>query len=182
VADGRRLSRLEIRVIGGERGGRGTRVTREGGSLVGEGIVQLAHPQPGRQPHADPERLAPRASGTEPARGRPADAPLQLGLARVEGITDRGIPRELVPGIAWSSSSPPRSAFASSPARSPPSTRATACARSASDSPCARRGPWALSAAETSSPAAAPRRRPPRPSSSVPLTRRRLLGVSQRAG
>ena len=49
-------------------------MTREGGSLVGEGIVQLAHPQPGRQPHADPERLAPRASGTEPARGRPADA------------------------------------------------------------------------------------------------------------
>jgi hypothetical protein len=59
----------------------------------------LARPSgAGRQPHADPERLAPRASGTEPARGRPADAPLQLGLARVEGITDRGIPRELVAG------------------------------------------------------------------------------------
>jgi hypothetical protein len=98
VADGRRLGRLQIRVVGGERRGRGARVTREGGSLVDEGIVQLAHQQPGRQPHADPERLAPRASGAEPARGRPADAPLELGLARVEGITDRGIPRELVAG------------------------------------------------------------------------------------
>ena len=98
MADGRRLSRLEIRVIGGERRDRGARVTREGGSLVDEGIVQLARPQPGRQPYADPERLASRASGTEPARGRLADAPLQLGLARVEGITDRGIPRELVAG------------------------------------------------------------------------------------
>src|SRR5205807_3733098 len=29
---------------------------------------------------------------------RAADAPLELGLARVEGITERGIPRELVAG------------------------------------------------------------------------------------
>ena len=73
-------------------------MARERGGLVDEGVVQLAHPPPGRQPHADPERLAPRPSGAEPARGGAADAPPELGLARVEGIADRGIPRELVAG------------------------------------------------------------------------------------
>ena len=71
-------------------------MARERGSLVDEGAVQLAHPRPGRQPHGDAERLAPRASRAEPACGRTADAPLELGLARVERITERGIPRELV--------------------------------------------------------------------------------------
>ena len=47
---------------------------------------------------ADPERLAARPSGAEPARGRAPDAPLELGLARVEGVAERGIPGELVAG------------------------------------------------------------------------------------
>ena len=51
------------------------------------------------------------------------------------------------PGIACSSSNPRTSARASSPSRSPPSISATACARSASERPRARRGPCALSAA-----------------------------------
>src|SRR5215208_817991 len=81
------------------------------------------------------------------------------------------------PGIASSSSSPRSSARPSSPARPPPSTSATAWARSASDKPRASRGPCALSAAyaaATKSPAAPPRSRPPRPNSSIASTRRRL--------
>ena len=47
---------------------------------------------------ADAERLAPRPARAQPAGGGAADAPLELGLARVERVAERRVPRELVAG------------------------------------------------------------------------------------
>ena len=96
VADRRRLGRLQIRVVGGERGARGARVPGERRGLVDERVVQLAHGAPGGEAKPDAERLAARPARAQPAGRRAADAPLQLRLARVEGVAERRIPRELV--------------------------------------------------------------------------------------
>ena len=98
VADRGRLGRLEVGVVGGERRGRRARVARERGSLVDERLVQLADARAGHKPHTHPERLAARAPCTQPAGGGAADTPLQLGLARVEGIAEGGIPRKVCAG------------------------------------------------------------------------------------
>ena len=60
--------------------------------------MQLAHAGARGQPERDAERLAPRTARAQPAGGRAADAPLELGLARVERVAERRIPRELVAG------------------------------------------------------------------------------------
>ena len=60
--------------------------------------MQLAHAGARRQAEPDAKRLAARPARAQPAGGRAADAPLELGLARVEGVAERGIPRELLAG------------------------------------------------------------------------------------
>jgi len=64
--------------------------------LVDERVVQLAGAGTGGQPERDAEGLAPRPPGAQPAGGRPPDAPLELGLAGVEGVAEGRVPRELV--------------------------------------------------------------------------------------
>ncbi len=98
VPDGGRLRGLEVGVVGGEVALRRAGVPRERGDLVEERVVQLARAAAGDEPDADAERLPPRPARAQPARGRAADAPLQLGLAGVEGVAERGIPGELVAG------------------------------------------------------------------------------------
>ncbi len=98
MPEGRRLRRLQIGVVGRERVARGARVTCECRSLIGERVVKVAHGGARRQSEPDAKRLAARAARAQPAGGRTADAPLQLGLARVEGIAERRIPRELLTG------------------------------------------------------------------------------------
>ena len=98
VADRGRLRRLEIRVVGGERSAGGARVADERRGLVDERVVQLAHRAPGGQAKRDAEGLAARPARAQPAGRRPADAPLELRLARVERVAERRIPRELVTG------------------------------------------------------------------------------------
>src|SRR5438477_315517 len=113
-----------------------------------------------------------RPALSQPAAERPTRRSSSASRA-LKASPSEGSQGKSSPGIACSSSSPPRSDRASSRERSPPSTSATACARSASDRPRASRGPCALSAAyaaTTSSPAASPRSRPPRPSSSIAFT------------
>ena len=63
-----------------------------------ERVVQLASTGTRGQPERDAKRFAPRAPRAQPAGGRAADAPLELGLAGVEGVAERRVPRELVPG------------------------------------------------------------------------------------
>ena len=116
-------------------------------SLVDEGVVQLARTDTGSQAERDAKRLAPRAAGTQPAGGGPPDAPLELGLPGVECVAERRVPRKLVAGYRVQLEEPAQERPRVAAARSPPSTSATACARSASESPRASRGPWALSAA-----------------------------------
>ena len=82
MAHGRRLRRLQIGVVRRERRSSRARVPGERRSLVDEGVVQLARTDTGRQAERDAKGLAPRAAGTEPAGGGPADAPLQLGFPR----------------------------------------------------------------------------------------------------
>src|SRR5688500_14160305 len=98
VADGRRLCSLEIGVVGRERTARRACVPRERRGLVDECIVELARPGTGRQAERDAKRLAPWATGAQPTGGRPPDAPLELGLACVERVAERRVPRELA---AW---------------------------------------------------------------------------------
>src|SRR5439155_8165766 len=45
-----------------------------------------------------PKRLASRTAGAQPTGGRSSDAPLELRLACVERVAERGVPRELVAG------------------------------------------------------------------------------------
>src|SRR6188508_3660770 len=66
--------------------------------LLDERIVQLDRARAGRQPEHDAKRLASWTTRTQPAGGRPSDPPLELGLACVERVTERGVPRELVAG------------------------------------------------------------------------------------
>ena len=74
------------------------RVADERRGLVDERVVQLAHGAPGGQAKRDAEGLAARPARAQPAGRRPADAPLELRLARVERVAERRIPRELVAG------------------------------------------------------------------------------------
>ena len=74
------------------------RVAGERRGLVDERVVQLAHGAPGGQAKRDAEGLAARPARAQPAGRRPADAPLELRLARVERVAERRIPRELVAG------------------------------------------------------------------------------------
>src|SRR5207248_10011328 len=78
VADGRRLCRLEVGVVGRERGARCACVPGERRSLVDEGVMQLPRARTGRQPERDAKRLASWTAGAQPARGGPSDAPLEL--------------------------------------------------------------------------------------------------------
>ena len=122
---------------------------------------------------ADAERLPARASCAQPAGGRAADAPLELRLARVERVAERRVPGKLVAGdrvqleqaaqerlrvlarevAALDERDRVREIGEREPAREPRPVRALGRVRGA-----------------TSSPAAPPRRRPPRPSSSVSAT------------
>src|SRR3954447_25671928 len=98
MADGGRLRRLQVGVVRRERGARRARVPGERRGLVDERVVQLAGAGTSGQPKCDAERFAPRSPGAEPGgRGAP-DAPLELGLASVESIAERRVPRELVAG------------------------------------------------------------------------------------
>ena len=98
MPESRRLGRLQIRVVGRESVAGGACVSCERRGLVGEGVVQLAHAGTRRQAERHPECLAAGAARAQPAGGGTADTPLELGLARVERIAERGIPRELVAG------------------------------------------------------------------------------------
>ena len=98
MADGRRLRGLEVRVVRRERDPRRGRVPDEPRGLLDERVVQLEHARSGGQPQRDPKRLASRAARAQPAGCRPAHAPLELGLACVERVAERGVPRELVAG------------------------------------------------------------------------------------
>ena len=60
--------------------------------------MQLAHARSRGQAERDAKRLAARTARAQPAGGRAADAPLELGLARVERVAERRVPRELVAG------------------------------------------------------------------------------------
>ena len=98
VADGRRLRRLEVGVVGRERGTRRACVPDERRGLVDERVVQLPRARTSRQPERDAKRLASWTAGAQPAGGGPSDAPLELGLACVERVAERRIPRELLAG------------------------------------------------------------------------------------
>ena len=76
--------------------------------LVDERVVQLPHARAGGQPEPDAKRLASWTAGAQPARGRAADAPLELGLARVERVAERRVPRELVAGDRVELEQPPQ--------------------------------------------------------------------------
>ena len=58
--------------------------------------MELEHLGSRRQPEPHTEGLPARAARTQPTGGRPADATLELGLAGVEGIAERGVPRKLL--------------------------------------------------------------------------------------
>ena len=75
--------------------------------LVDERVMQLPHARTGGQPERDAKRLASWTAGAQPARGRPSDAPLELGLACVERVAERRIPRELVAGDRVQLEQPP---------------------------------------------------------------------------
>jgi len=96
MADGRRLRGLEVRVVGRERGSRRTCVPDERRRLRDERVVQLDHPRSGGQPERDAKRLASRTARAQPPGGSPSHPPLELGLACVERVTERGIPRKRV--------------------------------------------------------------------------------------
>ena len=96
VADRRRLGRLQVGVVGGERALRRAGVPGERGCLVEQRLVQLADAGARDQPKPDPERLATRPAGAQPARRRAADAPLELGLACVERVARCRVPGERV--------------------------------------------------------------------------------------
>src|ERR671935_1159594 len=96
MADRCRLGRLQIRVVGGERGTSRTRVPGERRGLVAERVVQLEHRTPGGEAEPNAEGLAARPARAQPTCRRAADAPLQLRLARVERVAERRVPRKLV--------------------------------------------------------------------------------------
>ena len=98
VANRRGLGRLEVGVVGRERGTGGARVSGERRGLVDERVVQLVEGAPGGEAKPDAERLSARPAGAQPARCRTAHAPLQLRFARIERVPDRWIPRKLVAG------------------------------------------------------------------------------------
>ena len=108
VADGRRLCRLEVGVVGRERGARCACVPDERRGLVDERVMQLPRARTGRQPERDAKRLASWTAGAQPAGGRPSDAPLELGLACVERVAERRVPRELVVGDRVQLEQPPQ--------------------------------------------------------------------------
>ena len=83
-------------------------VPDEGRGLVDERVMQLSHARTGGQPERDAKRLASWTAGAQPAGGRPSDAPLELGLACVERVAERRIPRELVAGDRVELEQPPQ--------------------------------------------------------------------------
>jgi hypothetical protein len=98
VSDGGGLGGLQVGVVGRERvSGRGG-VPRERGGLVGERLVQLPRSCSRSQTEPDAKGLATWPPRAQPSRRRGAHAPLELGLARIEGVTERRVPRELVAG------------------------------------------------------------------------------------
>ena len=88
----RRLGGLQIGVVGRKSVTRGACVSCERRGLVGECVVELAHGGARRQPEPDAKRLTARAAGAQPPCCGPADAPLQLGLTRVERIAESRVP------------------------------------------------------------------------------------------
>src|SRR2546428_8268840 len=60
--------------------------------------MELADACARRQAKTDAKCLAARPARAQPAGGGAADAALELGLARVEGVAERGIPGELLAG------------------------------------------------------------------------------------
>ena len=70
--------------------------------------MQFARAGTGGQPERDAKRLAPRTARAQPAGGRPSDAPLELGLACVERVAERRVPRELVAGNRVQLEQPPQ--------------------------------------------------------------------------
>ena len=110
VADGRRLCRLEVGVVGRERGARCACVPDERRGLVDERVMQLQRLH-GPSTERDAKRLASWTAGAQPAGGRPSDAPLELGLACVERVAERRVPWELVVGDRVQLEQPRRSDF-----------------------------------------------------------------------
>ena len=98
MPDRRGLGGLQVGVVRRERVPGRAGVLRERGGLVGERVVQLARGSTRSQTEPDAKRLAARAARAQPSRRRSAHPPLELGLARVEGVAERRIPRELVAG------------------------------------------------------------------------------------
>src|SRR5205823_7620431 len=96
VPDGRRLRGLQVGVVGRQRGLRGVRVGGERRSLVDERVMELADAYARREAETDAKCLAARPARAQPAGGGAADAALELSLARVEGVAERRIPRELL--------------------------------------------------------------------------------------
>ena len=97
MADGRRLRRLQIRVVGRERGLRRPSVSSKPRRLLDERVVELADAVARGKSQRNPERLAPGTARAQPSRCGAADATLELGLAGIERIAKRRIPRELLP-------------------------------------------------------------------------------------
>ena len=98
MPDGGGLGRLQVGVVGRERGSGRAGVSRERRGLVGERVVQLPRGASRSQAERDAKGLAAWTPRAQPSRRRIADAPLELGLARIEGVAERWVPRELVAG------------------------------------------------------------------------------------
>ena len=93
-----RLSRLQVGVVGCERVAQLARVRPQRAGAVGERARELGRAAPRARAQGDAKSLAPRPAGAQPAGGVAADAAHELGLARVEGIAQLGLPGELVHG------------------------------------------------------------------------------------
>ena len=98
VPDGGGLGRLQVGVVRRERVSGRAGVSCERGGLVGEGVVQLPRSSTRSQTEPDAKGLAAWTARAQPSRRRIAHPPLELGLARIEGVAERRIPRELVAG------------------------------------------------------------------------------------
>ena len=98
MPDGGGLGGLQVGVVGRERVSGHAGVSRERGGLVGERVVQLPRGCSRSQTEPDAKGLAAWTPRAQPSRRRIANPPLELGLARVESVAERRVPRELVAG------------------------------------------------------------------------------------
>ena len=95
VADGRRLRRLQVGVVGREVAGVALGQPGQGLRAVQRRVVQVEGPRAGAQAQGDPEGLAAGPAGAEPPRRRGPHALGQGGLARVERVAQLRPPGEL---------------------------------------------------------------------------------------